>query len=123
MDRKRREMQGSVVSAENEALRNPPRVGGFYSKTGYNGKPPSPAVLRIAWDVTWEGRADYYRRSAQLVDGENLAVDESHKLIKGVRVDNNKVLSGIFTVMNEHHQVVAQVSSLVDPGKLEAFRD
>lgn len=45
------------------------------------------------------------------MDGDTLAVDESHKLVKGVRVDNNKVFHGIFTVMNQYNQVVAQVRS------------
>lgn len=31
MGRKRRLPQGSLFAAENEALRNPPRFGGFYS--------------------------------------------------------------------------------------------
>ena len=38
MGRKRRLPQGSLFAAENEALRNPPRFGGFYGKDGYNGK-------------------------------------------------------------------------------------
>ena len=30
--------------------------------------------------------------------------------MKGIRVDGGKVFNGLFTVMNEHNQVVAQVS-------------
>ena len=111
MGRRRRQEQGSLLAAENETLRNPPRFGGFYDKDRYNGKPPSAAVLRAAWEAVWDKRREYYRRGQQLIDGENLSVDESHKLMKGVRVNNSKVFNGVFTVMNEHHQVVAQVSS------------
>lgn len=110
MARKRRQKQPTVVPADNDALRNPPRFGGFYDKDGYNGKPPSAAVLRSAWDVVWESRREYYRRDAQMIDGDNVAVDESHKLVKGIRVDNSKVYHGILTVINQHNQVVAQVS-------------
>ncbi|CAM9783090.1 unnamed protein product, partial [Laminaria digitata] len=123
MARKRRQNQATVVAADNEALRNPPRFGGFYDKDGYNGKPPSASVLRGAWDVTWESRKEYYRRSAQLVDGDNIAVDESHKLVKGIRVDNSKVFHGIFTVINQHNQVVAQApKASVTVGSLEEVK-
>ena len=116
MGRKRRLPQGSSFAAENEALRNPPRFGGFYDKDGYNGKPPSRAVLLTALYVAWNQRREYYRRSAKLVDGEIFSVDETHKVMKGIRVDDQDMFNGIFTVMNEHNQVVAQVSILVSQG-------
>ena len=43
-------------------------------------------------------------------------MDETHKVMKGIRVDDEKVFNGLFTVMNEHNQVVAQVSILVSQG-------
>lgn len=110
MARRRRQKQGSVSAADNETLLNPPRFGGFYDKDGYNGRPPGRAVLHAAWDAVWDERGEYYRRSAQLTDGQILSVDETHKVMKGVRVDDCKVFNGLFTVMNEYNQVVAQVS-------------
>ena len=99
-----------MVTTDNDALDNPPRFGGFYDKDGYNWKAPSAAVLRVAWDVAFTSRREYYRRSSQLFDGDNVAFDESHKLVKGIRVENSKVYSGVFTAINQHNQVVAQVS-------------
>ena len=43
-------------------------------------------------------------------------MDETHKVMKGIRVDDQDMFNGIFTVMNEHNQVVAQVSILVSQG-------
>ncbi|CAN0585936.1 unnamed protein product, partial [Laminaria digitata] len=108
MGRKRRRSQASVVTADNATLRNPPRFGEFHDKDGYNGNPPSAGVLRAAWDAVLEGRMPWYRRSAQLVDGENVALDDSHKLVKAVRVNGTKVYHSLLTVMNEHNQVMAQ---------------
>lgn len=109
---------GFFVRRRKRGSAEPPAFRGFlfYDKDGYNGKPPSRAVLRTAWDVAWNQRREYYRRSAQLVDGEILSVDETHKVIKGIRVDDEKVFNGLFTVMNEHNQVVAQVSIRVSQG-------
>lgn len=42
-------------------------------------------------------RREYYGRSSQLFDGDNVAFDESHELVKGIRVDNIEVYSGVFT--------------------------
>jgi len=47
-----------------------------------------------------------------VVDGEILSIDETHKVMKDVRVDGNKVFNGLFSVLDEHNQVVAQVSLL-----------
>lgn len=112
MARKRRQGFRSLCATDNEALLHPPRFGGFYDKDGYNGKPPSRSVLRAAWDVVFHQQQPYYRRSSQLVDGELLSIDETHKVMKGVRVDGNKVFNGLFTALNEYNQVVAQVNML-----------
>ena len=115
MARKRKQQQEqqqrSLVSAEDETLRNPPRFGGFYDKDGYNGKPPSRAVLRSAWDAVWDKQKGFLRRSAQLTGGQIWSVDETFKVMKGVRVDDQKVFNGLFTVMNEYNQVIGQVSA------------
>lgn len=72
-----------MVAANNDALDN--------DKDGYNGKAPSAAVLRVACDVAFASRREYYHRSCQLVDVDNVAFDVSHKLVKGIRVDNSEV--------------------------------
>lgn len=87
----------------------PPALWRFYDKDGYNGRPPGRAVLRAAWSAVWDQRGEYDRRSAQLADGQILSVDETHKVMKGVRVNDCKVFTGLFTDMNEYNQVVAQV--------------
>lgn len=45
-----------------------------------------------------------------MVDGENAALDDSYKLVKAIRVNDKKVFHSLLTVMNEHNQVIAQVS-------------
>ncbi|CAN0448366.1 unnamed protein product, partial [Scytosiphon promiscuus] len=87
----------------------PPRFGGFSDKDGYNGKPPSAGVLRAVWDELFRSRSPWYRRSGQLVDGENVALDDSYKLVKAIRVNDKKVFHSLLTVMNEHNHVIAQV--------------
>lgn len=52
MGRKRRQKQPTLIPAHNEALRNPPPFVGFYDKGGYNGKPPSRAVLQAGVGVS-----------------------------------------------------------------------
>ena len=38
-----------------------------------------------------------------------MAGDESHKLVKPIRVDHSKVFHGVFTLVNEYNQVILQV--------------
>ena len=97
------------MPGENELLRNPPRFGSFGDETGDNGRPPSVAVLKCAFVALIEGREYCYHGQQQLVDGRNLADDESHKVVKAIRVNNEKVFNGVYTVINEYGQVVLQV--------------
>lgn len=109
MDRRRRHGQPSPLSEHNELMRNPPRFSRFDDKAGYNGRPPSAAVLLSAFVAVMEGMEHWYHRQQQLVDGRNLGLDDSHKITKGIRVMNKKVFHGVHTVLNEHSQVVMQV--------------
>lgn len=90
-------------------MRNPPRFSRFDDKAGFNGRCPSAAVLQSAFVAVMEGMEHWYHRQQQLVDGRNLALDDSHKVTKGIRVMNSKVFHGVHTVLNEHSQVVMQV--------------
>ena len=38
-----------------------------------------------------------------------MAGDESHKLVKSIRVGHSKVFHGVYTLVNEYNQVVLQV--------------
>ena len=89
--------------------RTPPRFGSFSDKAGYNGRPPSAATLKSVCVAVMEGREYWYHRQQQLVDGTNLAGDESHKIVKAIRVSNEKVFHGVYTILNEYGQVVMQV--------------
>lgn len=109
MDRRRRQNQPSVVPKENELLQKPPRFGSFSDQGGYNGRPPSAAILKSACETVMEGREHWYHRQQQLVDGTNLAGDESHKVVKAIRVSHEKVFHGVYTIINEYGQVVMQV--------------
>ena len=94
---------------ENDLLQNPPRFGSFCDKAGYNGRPPSAATLKSVCVAVMEGREHWYHRQQQLVDGTNLAGDESYKIVKAIRVSNEKVFHGVYTILNEYGQVVMQV--------------
>ena len=59
-------------------------------KAGFNGRCPSAAVLQSAFVAVMEGMEHWYHRQQQLVDGRNLALDDSHKVTKGIRVMNSK---------------------------------
>ncbi|CAN0496848.1 unnamed protein product [Ectocarpus sp. 12 AP-2014] len=67
MDRRRRQNQPSVVPKENELLQKPPRFGSFSDQGGYNGRPPSAAILKSACETVMEGREHWYHRQQQLV--------------------------------------------------------
>jgi len=97
------------VPRENDLLQNPPRFGSFSDKSGYNGAPPTAAVLRSVCISVMEGREHWYHWQQQLVDGSNLAGDESHKVVKAIRVRHEKVFHGVYTIINEYGQVVMQV--------------
>lgn len=85
-------------------------MGKFDDKDGYNGNPPGEATLRAAWFLVSEERGPWLQRRAQIVDGRILAGDASYKFTKKVKVGGNRVFQGSYTVMNEHHMVVMQVS-------------
>lgn len=114
LDVRRRQKQPSVVPEENARMNKPPLFGSFGDEAGYNGRSPSAAVLKAAFVVVMEGREHWYHRQQQLVDGRNLALDDSHKIVKGIRVLNEKVIHGVHTVISEHGQVVMQVNEVSD---------
>lgn len=105
--------QQSLFAKENELLQNPPLFGDFDDETGYNGRPPSAAVLQSAWIATFEGKLPWHYRQQQQVDGTNLAGDGSHKVVKAIRLADKKVFSGMYTILNEYNQVVMQVRMIV----------
>ncbi|CAM9338845.1 unnamed protein product [Hapterophycus canaliculatus] len=109
MARRRDKKQGSFLPTENEVLRNPPVFGRWDDPLGYNGRCPGGALLTQVWYTVFEGQEQWYHRRAQLVDGQILAGDESHKLTKNIKVSNAKVFTGLYTVVNEFNQVVLQV--------------
>ena len=106
----RKSAQTFLDPALNAKVEHPEFLGKFDDKDGYNGKPPSEATLRAAWHVVSEERWPWFRRRAQMVGGKILAGDASYKFTKKVKVDGNRVFQGTYTVMNEHHMVVKQVS-------------
>lgn len=94
-------------------MRNPPLFGDFDDETGYNGRPPSAAVLQSALIATFEGKQHWYYREQQMLDGTNAAGDGSHKVVKAIRLANEKVFNGMYTMVNEYNQVVMQVRTSV----------
>lgn len=110
LKRKRAQGQASVVPGETEKLRNPRVFGKHGDPLGYNGNTPGESVLSAVWLTVFEGKEPYYHRHAQKVDGQNVAGDESHKMTKSIRVTDDKVFHGMYTMVNEFGQVMFQVS-------------
>ena len=94
---------------ERAKLNSPPQIGGFHDTDGFNGRPPGQAVLLAAWYTYFETKELWLHHSQQLVGGVNVAGDESHKLVKFIRVDHSKVFHGVYTLVNQYNQVVLQV--------------
>ena len=61
--------QQSPFAKENEPLQPPPLFGDFDDETGYNGRPPSAAVLQSAWIATFEGKLPCLVLSAAAAGG------------------------------------------------------
>lgn len=122
LGRRRNKGQLPIAKSAWNNLLAPPQVGGFYDTDGFNGRPPGTAVLLAAWYASFEGKELWLHRSQQLVGGVNVAGDESHKLVKAVRVDNNKVFHGVFTLVNEYNQVVLQVSTMLKQRRVKLER-
>ena len=110
--RKPAQGQTSLVPGENEKLRNPLVFGKHGDPLGYNGKTPGEKLLSSVWLIVFEGKEQYYHRHAQRVDGENVGGDESHKVTKSVRVTDDRVFHGVYTMVNEFGQVMLQVSGI-----------
>lgn len=106
----RRSTQSYLDPAVQAKIEHPDCLGRFDDKDGYNGKTPGRATLSAAWDVVSEERGPWYQRRAQMVGGRILSGDASYKFTKKVKMDGNRVFQGTYTVMNEHHMVVLQVS-------------
>ena len=109
MARRREKRQGSFLPMENERLRNPPAFGRWSDPLGYDGRSPGVALLASVRYAVFEGQEQWYHRRAQLVDGQILAGDESHKITKSIRVTDAKAFQGVYTMVNEFNQVVLQV--------------
>jgi hypothetical protein len=91
-----------------QLVREPRKFSTFGDRGGYDGTTPSDTLLEAAWFMGFELREYWYHRQQQLVGGQVLSGDGAHKLVKGVRLLNVKVVYGIFTVLNEFNQVVLQ---------------
>lgn len=66
-------------------------------------------MLLIAFYASWEGKEHWYHRQVQLVDGSNLAEDESYKITEAMGVSNGKANHGVYTTLNKNNQMVLQV--------------
>ena len=109
MVRRRDKRQGSFLPMEKERLRNPPAFGRWGDPLGYDGKSPGVDLLGSVRYAVFEGQEQWYHRRAQLVDGQILAGDESHKMTKSIRVVDAKAFQGVHTMVNEFNQVVLQI--------------
>ena len=94
---------------ERAKLISPPQTSGFHDTDGFNDRPPGRAILLAAWYTYFESKELWLHHSQQLVGGVNVADDESHKLVKSIRVDHSKVFHGVYTLVNEYNHVVLQV--------------
>lgn len=111
MARKRNRQQWSADPAETERLKNPPQLGKFDDPLGLEGRCPGEALLTEVRYAVFEGVEQWYHGRAQLVDGQILAGDGSHKITKSIRVADDKVYHGVYTIVNEFNQVVLQVGT------------
>ena len=109
MARRREKRQGSFLPMENERLRNPPAFDRWGDPLEYDGRSLGVTLLASVWYAVFEGQEQWYHRRAQLVDGQILAGDESHKMTKSFRVTDAKTFQGVYTMVNEFNQVVLQV--------------
>lgn len=109
MERRRRQGQSLLWASDNEKLCAPPIFGEFSDGDGFNGRPPSAVILLEVWYKGFEGRECWCHRNAQLIDGQNIAGDESFKVIKDIRFPDSKVYNGICTCLKEHYQVSMQI--------------
>ena len=89
MTRQRSQNQRTMVAADKDALSNPLRVGRVGDKDGYISRARFATVLRVAWDVAFMSRSQYYQHSSQLIDGDNVSIDKTHTLVKGIRVNTS----------------------------------
>ena len=94
---------------ENERLRNPPAFGRWGDSLGYDGRSPGVTLLASVRYAVFEGQEQWYHRRAQLMDGQILAGDESHKMTKSIRVTDAEAFQGVYAMVNEFNQVVLQV--------------
>jgi hypothetical protein len=67
--------------AESARILNPPKFSEFSDATGYAGSSPSDNVLQEVWHGAFKLREHWYHRRAQLVGGEVLSADASHKIV------------------------------------------
>lgn len=56
------------------------------------------------------------------MDGQNSAGDESHKVTKSIRVTDDKVFHGVYTMVNEFGQVQLQVSFICTLGPYSVLK-
>lgn len=99
MASKHEKQYASLVKGDNEKLRNPPCFGGFDYPVGYIGKSPRIDVLEVARFTVFEGMEQFYRCQAQMMDGQNLAGDQPHK-VEYIKTNDGNVCRGVCTMLN-----------------------
>ncbi|CAM9960245.1 unnamed protein product, partial [Ascophyllum nodosum] len=60
----------------------------------------------------FEGQEQWYHRRAQLVDGQILAGDESHKITKSIRVTDAKAFQGVYTMRPKRNVSVGALDEI-----------
>ena len=115
MARRRDNRQGPFLPMENERFQNPPVFGRWGDPLGYDRRSPGKTLLANVRYAMLEGQEQWYHRRAQLVDGQVMAGDESHKITKSIRVTDAKAFQGVYTMLNEFNLVVLQVDFFFFP--------
>lgn len=76
-------------------------MGGFSDKDGFNGNPPSAAVLGAALWAVFEDKELWCHRRNALLDGEKGAIEGSHTVAKAIRGNDKKVRHARYTVLSK----------------------
>ena len=77
-----------------------------FDDPGYDTRTPSFSFLLNLCIEEIESRVPYYCRKMQMVGGQNLSADHSHKVAKVVLIEGERGFMGIYTVMNEFGKVL-----------------
>lgn len=84
------------------------KFGSLSSSSGYNEAFPSEKYIISLFKKKHDSLRQWYDNRVSMIPVKHLKIDHSHKVTSRIRLNSVKIFNGLFTAMNENHQIRLQ---------------